>query len=293
MASEWGFRPRTLRAANLPPGLKIDMLLAFEIDNDVRRKDPVCVNVFPYLLESAFLHHPLIRVDICGFALCSMRNVGDLQQVFGRYGSLFTGLYAAPTITGTVTGVDGAPFQGAFVEAQNAKTKITAIASSDRGGRYRIPNLPAGDYRVQIRAVGYRADPRTPVTLATDQNASLDFALQKGVVRWSDISQNQAAQLWPAAKGKDLLFAHCNICHQFQSRIASTRRDLDGWKDRVAFMRDAMRFSIFLGPNFSDQDAEEVANYLTSFSARIGCYRNRRRTCQAIRKPSDPPAATL
>ena len=64
------------------------------------------------------------------------------------------------TITGTVNGVDGAPFQGAFVEAQNAKTKITVIVLSDSQGRYRIPDLAAGDYRVQIRAVGYRADPR-------------------------------------------------------------------------------------------------------------------------------------
>src|SRR5229473_6439635 len=168
------------------------------------------------------------------------------------------------TITGTVNGVDGAPFQGAFVEAQNAKTKITVIVLSDSQGRYRIPDLVAGDYRVQIRAVGYRADPRSGVTLTADQNVSFDFALQSAMVRWNEISQNQAAQLWPPAKGKELLFGHCNICHQFQSRMASVRRDLDGWKDRVAFMRDAMHFSIFLGPNFSDRDADEVAIYLNS-----------------------------
>jgi virginiamycin B lyase len=168
------------------------------------------------------------------------------------------------TIAGTVNGADGAPFQGAFVEAQNAKTKITVIVLSDSLGRYRIPDLAAGDYRVQIRAVGYRADPRTSVTLTADQNASFDFALQKAMVRWNEISKYQAAQLWPPAKGKELIFEHCNICHQFQSRMASVRRDLDGWKDRVAFMREAMHFSVFLGPNFSDQDAEEVATYLNS-----------------------------
>jgi len=170
----------------------------------------------------------------------------------------------AATVTGTVKVVDGASFQGAFVEAQNSKTKINVIVLTDSQGRYRIPDLPAGDYRLQIRAVGYRADPRSGVTLASDQNASLDFSLQKSPVRWNEISQYQAAQLFPAGKGKELLFGHCNICHQFQSRMASVRRDLDGWKDRVAFMRDAMHFSIFLGPNFSDQDAEEVATYLNS-----------------------------
>ena len=163
------------------------------------------------------------------------------------------------TITGTVTGVNGAPFQGAFVEAQNAKSRITVIVLSDSQGRYRIPDLAAGDYRVVIKAVGYRADPRNAVTLAVDQNASFDFALQVGIVRWNEISQSQAKQLWPPAKGKNLIFSQCNICHQFQSRMASVTRDAEGWKDRISFMRTAMHFSIFLGPHFSDQDAEDVA----------------------------------
>jgi virginiamycin B lyase len=168
------------------------------------------------------------------------------------------------TISGTVKGADGAPFQGAFVEAQNSKSKITVIVLSDPQGHYRIPDLATGDYRVFIKAVGYRADPRNPVPLTADQNESLDFALAKAPVRWNEISQSQAKQLWPPAKGKDLLFEHCNICHQFQSRMASVPRDADGWKDRIAFMRDAMHFSIFLGPNLSDQQADEIASYLTS-----------------------------
>ena len=184
-------------------------------------------------------------------------------SLIGLISLLASACYGA-TIGGMVNGVDGAPFQGAFVEAQNAKTKITVIVLSNSQGHYRIPNLAAGDYRLQIRAVGYRADPRAGVALAADQNATFDFSLQKAAVRWNEISKYQATQLWPAAKGKDLFFEHCNICHQFQSRIASVRRDLDGWKDRIAFMRDAMHFSVFLGPNFSDQDTEEVANYLNS-----------------------------
>ncbi len=99
------------------------------------------------------------------------------------------------TITGTVKGTEGAPFQGAFVEAQNTKTRITVIVLSDSHGQYRIEKLPAGEYRLQIRAVGFRADPRTGVNLTADQNASYDFALQKGVVHWNDISLYQARQL--------------------------------------------------------------------------------------------------
>src|SRR6185312_15524035 len=140
------------------------------------------------------------------------------------------------TISGTVKGETGAPFQGAFVEAQNAKSKITVIVLSNSQGRYHIENLAAGDYRVQVKAVGYRADPRADVNLSVDQNASREYSLQQGTVRWNEISEYQATQLWPPAKGKDLIFSHCNICHQFQSRIASVRRDEVGWKDRIDFM---------------------------------------------------------
>ncbi len=36
------------------------------------------------------------------------------------------------TVSGTVKGPDGGPFEGAFVQAQNAKTKITYMALSDK-----------------------------------------------------------------------------------------------------------------------------------------------------------------
>src|ERR1700686_3301526 len=92
------------------------------------------------------------------------------------------------TITGTVKGPDGAPFQGAFVQAQNTKTKITVSVLSNKLGAYQIPNLPAGEYQLQVRSAGYRTDPKNSVNLTADQNTSVDWALQKGIVRWTDLS---------------------------------------------------------------------------------------------------------
>src|SRR5271169_7230292 len=109
-----------------------------------------------------------------------MRSLGKTFALLGLTVFISCACYGAK-ITGTVKGADGAPFQGAFVEAQNAKTKITVIVLSDSQGRYRIPDLAAGDYRVQIRAVGYRADPSSGVTLTSDQNASFNFSLQKAM----------------------------------------------------------------------------------------------------------------
>jgi hypothetical protein len=44
----------------------------------------------------------------------------------------------AATISGTVKGPDGAPFEGAFLEAQNAKTRIT-VDVCEQQGRLLLP----------------------------------------------------------------------------------------------------------------------------------------------------------
>src|SRR5580704_4253447 len=102
------------------------------------------------------------------------------------------------TIAGTVKDPYGAPFEGATIQAQNTKTRITTIVLSDSHGHYRVENLPAGEYRVQIRAVGYRSNPHTGVNLTPDQNTSVDISLEKGTVHWNDLSIYQAGKLWPA-----------------------------------------------------------------------------------------------
>ncbi len=166
------------------------------------------------------------------------------------------------TITGTVKGPDGAPFGGAFVEAQNSKTRMTFIVLSDNRGHYSAGKLPPGDYQVTIKATGYRGDPHPGISLIADQNFSVDMALQKTPVRWNEISIYQAGKLWPASPAKDKIFAVCYTCHGFQTRFASVRRDAEGWRDRVQFMQDAMKFG--LGDRINDKEADGVAAYLNS-----------------------------
>ena len=169
----------------------------------------------------------------------------------------------AATITGTVRGPDGQAFRGAFVQARNLKTKITVSVLSDNAGKYRIDNLPAGDYRLAMRAIGFKADPKSGVTLAADQNLTQDLALQQGMVRWSDISMHQGKKLLPDAPGKEELFTHCMACHGFESRMAAVVRDEDGWRDRVNYMKDAMGYFIMRPAfNFNEQKAENVVSYI-------------------------------
>lgn len=170
--------------------------------------------------------------------------------------------HAAPggVISGTVKGPDGGAFKGAFVRAQSVKTKITVNVLSDRNGAYRIQDLDAGEYQVTATAVGYKSDPHSGVNVAADQGTSLDFALQKGTVRWSDLSIHEGQELLPEGDGKQLLFFRCMSCHGLQTKIAAVRRDEDGWQACVALMRD--RANGVGDLRITEQDGAAIAAYL-------------------------------
>ena len=89
----------------------------------------------------------------------------------------------AATISGTITGPDKAAFRGAFVQARNATSKITVSVLSDPQGHYKIEDLAAGEYRIGIKAPGYKADAKSGIALATDQTLAQDIALQQSFVR--------------------------------------------------------------------------------------------------------------
>src|SRR6267154_6099896 len=128
-----------------------------------------------------------------------MRSISKLA-VFVSFVILFSSSTFAASVTGTVKGPDGSPFEGAFVQAVNSKTKISVSVLTDKQGRYRVENLPSGEYQVRVRAVGFTTDPHSAVNLTADQNISFDFALQKSTVRWSDLSLYQGKRLLPEGK---------------------------------------------------------------------------------------------
>ncbi|HVB34976.1 MAG TPA: carboxypeptidase regulatory-like domain-containing protein [Patescibacteria group bacterium] len=170
------------------------------------------------------------------------------------------------TISGTVKGPDGAPFEGAFVEAQNTSTNIMTDVLSHENGQYSVPNLSAGTYRLTIRAVGYKAAPQSETLQTADQQAKADFSLEKGTVQWSDLSVYQAGLLLPNAPGKRLLFGPCFGCHNFQSRMATRRLNYQGWMGLINYMRfDAASYGV--GPDgifpMTNQQAGRLAGYLT------------------------------
>jgi virginiamycin B lyase len=165
-------------------------------------------------------------------------------------------------LEGVVKDSSGAPVRGAFVKARSsAKTKITTTVLSDSQGRYRFENLASGSYQVWTSALGYKSDPAAKVTVAASGAAAHNFTVQKGMVRWSDLTVYQGKKLLPDGKGKEILFGQCYICHGFQTRMAAVKRDEAGWVRAVKFMRESMHSRMAA---FTDEQAATVSAYLNS-----------------------------
>jgi hypothetical protein len=195
-----------------------------------------------------------------------MRAFETLLTTLALTTTLASSAFAA-TITGTVKGPDGKPLMGAFVVAENAKTKMTVSVLSNEDGHYYIGALPAATYKLRVDTAGYRSDPREDVGLTADQSASFDFTVQKRAVRWSDLSTYQGRMLLPKTPAHDLehkdpFFVSCfQSCHSFQHRMTTAVRDEDGWRDRVRYMSDTMMAGD--GRRLNDKEIEDYTAYLT------------------------------
>ncbi len=139
--------------------------------------------------------------------------------------------------------------------------KMTVSVLTDNQGTLRRRE-PAGR-RLPARRSGRsatRPSPRAASSSPPTRTAAQDFALQTGMVRLDrHVDLPGPAASARRARQERCWSKNCMSCHGFQSKMAATVRDEDGWRVRVEFMREAMRSSLADRRGFSDQQAEDVA----------------------------------
>jgi hypothetical protein len=99
--------------------------------------------------------------------------------------SLGTAAYAdAQIATGTLMGVvrdeTGAALPGALLTAKSAATGATRSATSDAGGRYRIPTLDPGEYELRAELANFKAVVRTGVVVTVGGTTEADIRMSLG-----------------------------------------------------------------------------------------------------------------
>ncbi|MGC4050053.1 MAG: TonB-dependent receptor [Paludibaculum sp.] len=98
--------------------------------------------------------------------------------------ALFSAALSAQSFTaavrGTVTDASGAAVPAASVVITETERNVPHAAVSDDSGRFQLTALPPGLYTVNVEAKGFRKYVQTSLTLAVQQQATLDIQLQVG-----------------------------------------------------------------------------------------------------------------
>jgi hypothetical protein len=114
------------------------------------------------------------------------KSFGPIVAFGILFGSLATSTVwsqqTTATIAGTVTDETDAVLPGALVLATHTGTGISREAVSDDEGRYRLPNLGLGEYRVEASLAGFQSAVRSGITLTIGREAVVNFSLKLGEI---------------------------------------------------------------------------------------------------------------
>jgi Carboxypeptidase regulatory-like domain/TonB-dependent Receptor Plug Domain len=111
----------------------------------------------------------LRRFLCCSFILFLLTNSSAAQSPTG-------------TISGIVTDPAGATIAGAEVIAVNDATRVQFSGSTNGEGIYVVPNLPPGNYRVQVSKVGFKTIIKPDIVLNVQDALAINFALPLGAM---------------------------------------------------------------------------------------------------------------
>ncbi|MBW4038136.1 MAG: TonB-dependent receptor [Acidobacteria bacterium] len=86
------------------------------------------------------------------------------------------------TVQGVVHDAQHRPIEGASVEIRAVHSDLVLKAESDASGKFSVPSVPLGDYRVVVSKAGFETQERV-YTLASDTSPVLHFEMQVGRVQ--------------------------------------------------------------------------------------------------------------
>jgi hypothetical protein len=89
---------------------------------------------------------------------------------------------AVSEVDGRVTDPSGQAIAGATVKMTEVDKQVAHTATTDSAGRYRLPNLPAGEYQLVASAPGFKNYVQSGITLQVGNNIEILIPMQVGSV---------------------------------------------------------------------------------------------------------------
>src|ERR1700744_1828644 len=129
----------------------------------------------------------LLREDCMTHALRTILLTALLLGTVGRLSAQATG-----SIRGTVVDTSQAIISGAAVVATNSATGVSRSEGSNQDGIFVFPDLPIGNYQLQVSKTGFQTQKSDGIVLLTGQTLNLQIALAVG-------SETQSVEVTSAA----------------------------------------------------------------------------------------------
>jgi virginiamycin B lyase len=130
-------------------------------------------------------------------------------------------------LTGRVSSAEEGAMEGVLISAKKAGSTMTITVVSDEQGGYRFPSskLPAGEYSLRIRAVGY--DLENPASVHVGAGATTaDLKLRKAADPAAQLSNSEWFDSLPGTDQQKASIRNCTHCHTLE-RVMRTRGDTD------------------------------------------------------------------
>ena len=124
-----------------------------------------------------------------------LRAAALLLSLWAAHSSASIAQTVGAGISGTVTDSSGSVLPGVEVTALNHATGYTRVVISGPAGRYRLVQLPVGEYRLTVQLEGFRKETVEGLALQVGQQAVIDFSLQLGPLDQEVIVRGSSAQL--------------------------------------------------------------------------------------------------
>jgi virginiamycin B lyase len=184
------------------------------------------------------------------------------------------------SIEGQVSDLRGHRLPGLFVSARSSATGRITYALTEAQGRFRIPNLSAGEYEVLVEARGWDTQPQRTELDGSNRTATVNFQVKPGMIFTSQLTSAEILPLLPDGEGKQVLMASCAGCHTLQKMTAG-EWTTDAWR---LITRNMIKT---FGAQVPDGKEELLVSYLASAFAPQSQLRTAQKTVSIPAKPMD------
>lgn len=121
-------------------------------------------------------------------------------------------------IAGTVTDANGAPVEGAVVQATARSNGFTSSTTTRSNGYYLIPNLETGAYTIKVRRIGFESV-ELPVPVTLSQTTRFDIKMKQATTTLGAVTvtaTTDAADINPTRQGISTQVSDSLITHMPQ-----------------------------------------------------------------------------